>query len=583
MDEGATSRHDDGEQARPLDFDARSELLGALALQAEVRATCLDASMAFCALTPEILALGLQALVLDDADGETSPIELVRGPDEPIVLDAFKRARAHGAADAVVLRSGDEEDLVVHVVNMLDEWGVIVVLVGGTLRPLLGRHAGRAHRQLPRRLVHHRDRHGQMMWVDDATELLLGWSPAAMVGQSALRFVDAADHERAIAGWIDMLAGRKLERNRFRYLTAAGGHRWLESTLTKPPAGAEHDHVEVELIDVHDEMMALSAAKFGAAQFDALIESIPAGVIQVGADGEIGYVNRWIRELTGFMDQGATCRDGIVADDLHIVDHAFASALSHGRATNVEVRLIRASDGQHRHCRLRVRPLGLDEDGRSQGAISSVEDVTETMELHARLNAQIRTDVLTGVSNRLALDEWLAAQLADGVDGGVTLFYLDLDGFKHVNDRLGHEAGDRLLRAISSAMELTVEPRDLVARIGGDEFVIARPRLIDDDQCARFAQRLLDSVGHDIDVGEATTNVGCSIGIARSDVRHGGPIVLADADEAMYDAKRSGGRRWAVCSSTALSVLAGGDTTVATRCPKGPPLRTPLPVPPIDV
>ena len=55
-----------------------------------------------------------------------------------------------------------------------------------------------------------------MMWVDDATELLLGWSPAEMVGQSALKFLDAADHERAIAGWIDMLAGRQLERNRFR-------------------------------------------------------------------------------------------------------------------------------------------------------------------------------------------------------------------------------------------------------------------------------------------------------------------------------------------------------------------------------
>lgn len=581
MEVGPSSNRDGGATAGRFDSDARRALLGLLARQAGVSALCLDATITFCPLVPEVVELGLETFVPDDVEGYSAPIDFVRENDKPIALDALMRARAHGVAEAVVHRPDDEEELVVHVVNMLDEWGVLVALVGGTLRPLLEHDADGAGRQLPRRLVHHRDRHGQMVWVDDATEQLLGWSPAEMIGQSALTFLDAADHERAIAGWVDMLAGRQLERNRFRYLTATGGHRWLEATLTRPPADSPHGHVEVELIDVHDEMMALSAAKFGAAQFDALIESVPAGVIQVGADGGVRYVNRWIRELTGVMDQGATYREAVVVDDRPIVEQAFTSALSHGRATDVDVRLIRASDGQHRHCRLRIRPLGLDEDGHSQGAISSVEDVTETLELHARLSAQIRTDVLTGVPNRLALTEWLTEHLTEGVDGGVTLFYFDLDGFKHVNDRLGHEAGDRLLQTIAAAVKLTIEPNDLIARIGGDEFVVARPRLIDDQQSAAFAQRLLDTVDCDIDVGDATTKVGCSIGIAGTEMRDGGPIVLADADHAMYHAKRSGGQRWTIHTNS-LRNSTGDDTDPDAEGLPERPWRTPEVVAPVD-
>ncbi len=579
MEARASSDEDEGAVSRWFDFDTRRELVGVLSRQIGMSALCLDETITLCPLTREILELDLAAFG-DDGDGRFVPLSLLRESDQPAVLRAVMRARSHGVADEVVHRDGCDEEVVVHVVNMLDEWDVLVVLVGGKLRPLLEHDAGGSAAALPRRLVHHRDRTGHLVWVDDATELLLGWSRAEMLGESAIKFVDPADHERAMAGWIDMLAGGRAQRSRIRYLTAAGDRRWLEANLTNLLADSEAGYVEVELIDVHDEMMALSAAKFGEAQFDALTESLPVGVIQVGADGEVVYVNRWMRDLTDVIAPGASCREGVVANDREIVDHAFDAAISNGASTNVDARLISASNGQHRHCRLRIRPLGVDEDGGSLGAIASIEDITETRALHARLYTQIRTDALTSIPNRLALNEWLDQHLVEGVGGGITLLYFDLDGFKDVNDRLGHEAGDRLLRAISMAVDLAIEPDDLIARIGGDEFVVARPRLIDDQQCALLAQHLLDTLDCDIDLGGATVKVGCSIGIARTQMPNAGPLVLADADRAMYHAKRNGGQRWTI-HSEALRTHPGGNTSPATPSAPVHPWCTPTVTAPI--
>lgn len=101
------------------------------------------------------------------------------------------------------------------------------------------------------------------------------------------------------------------------------------------------------MIDVHDEMTALAATRYGEAQFDALTESLPVGVIQVGAHGDIFYSNKWMRDLTGGTDHHGTHRDGIAAEDRPRVDRAFAAAISNRQSTEVDARLINA-DGRHR-------------------------------------------------------------------------------------------------------------------------------------------------------------------------------------------------------------------------------------------
>lgn len=547
--EGQSGDRDIQSLSRQSDFEKRYELVTSLTSQPGVSAMCLDESMTWCELAPELVELDVVAYD-DGAGGRAIPLARVDEHDQQAALAGLMRARSHGFSETVIHLDGGDEELVIRGVNMIAEWGVIVLVVGGEIDQLPEHDENSLDRRLPRRLIHHRDAMGHTLWVDDKTEQLLGWSHADLIGRSAIQFVHPADRERAMAGWVDMLAGGRLERSRIRYETAAGDRRWLEVTATNLLDDPAAEYIEVELIDVHDEMLALSAAKFGEAQFDALTESLPVGVIQVDALREGAYANKWIRELTGADSRGSSYHEGIVAEDREAVDRAFDLAISAGTSTDVEARLISASTGDHRVCRLRIRPLGSDDEGDSLGAIASIEDVTETRELHSLLHAQVRTDGLTGISNRLGLNEWLVEHLVEDVGNGVTLLYFDLDGFKDVNDRHGHATGDRLLEAIATAIDLAAESGDLVARIGGDEFVVARPELIDDDRCADLAQRLLDQVERDIELDGVTLSISCSIGIARTDRPDGGPVALADADHAMYHAKRSGGKRWSIYTAT---------------------------------
>jgi diguanylate cyclase (GGDEF)-like protein len=157
-------------------------------------------------------------------------------------------------------------------------------------------------------------------------------------------------------------------------------------------------------------------------------------------------------------------------------------------------------------------------------------------------------DALTGLLNRRALLQRLHDLEGAGVP--VSLLFCDLDEFKPVNDDFGHETGDRVLAVIGERLAAAVRTRDLVGRIGGDEFAIAAVNRTDVEQVMAIAERVLTTVGQPlaIDVGgaAAVVRVGISVGIAIPDPP--GPrspdALLAAADDAMYAAKRAGRSRW---------------------------------------
>lgn len=156
-----------------------------------------------------------------------------------------------------------------------------------------------------------------------------------------------------------------------------------------------------------------------------------------------------------------------------------------------------------------------------------------------QLDYQANHDELTGLPNRAQLSTFLEA--AGGED--LAILFLDLDGFKQINDTIGHDAGDRVLQFVAQRLEATVEQDDLAVRLGGDEFVVvARHR--DVDRLETLANRILTAMTAPMDVGSQTTTVGASIGVAfgrRSDI---GDVqaLLARADQAMYQAKQAGRR-----------------------------------------
>lgn len=182
--------------------------------------------------------------------------------------------------------------------------------------------------------------------------------------------------------------------------------------------------------------------------------------------------------------------------------------------------------------------------------------LVRTMRAERENGYRARHDVLTGLLNRAGLEQ----EIAEGTTQRTTLFYLDLDGFKTVNDSLGHGAGDRLLAAVGERLRSLVRPEDVVARFGGDEFVVLsdhRGR----GTAFRTGERIVQGLSEEpYLLGAEAVKVGACIGIAMRP-EHGEDFetLLAAADAALYAAKSSGRARCAFAPFPSLRLASGGE------------------------
>ena len=169
-----------------------------------------------------------------------------------------------------------------------------------------------------------------------------------------------------------------------------------------------------------------------------------------------------------------------------------------------------------------------------------------TRRAEEQLLEQARTDALTGLPNRRLLKERLSQSLALAYRQGsmIALLYIDLDGFKLVNDSLGHSVGDLLLCEVSTRLRSRVRTADTLARVGGDEFTVILNDLKHKEEAAIVAHSLLESLATLFNIEDHDITIGASIGISvLADGKAGGADLLRQADSAMYAAKRSGRNR----------------------------------------
>jgi diguanylate cyclase (GGDEF)-like protein/PAS domain S-box-containing protein len=182
-------------------------------------------------------------------------------------------------------------------------------------------------------------------------------------------------------------------------------------------------------------------------------------------------------------------------------------------------------------------------DGRRYGAMSTYADVTGRVERERRIRHQAETDDLTGLANRRALGHMLGSALmrAEMYELAVGVVMLDLDGFKAVNDRFGHAAGDAALREVARRLRSSVRERDLVARIGGDEFVVVLADIGNDENAAHeAAHRIEAAFAAPLDLDGTQVQLHAAVGVAcfpsdGADLEE----LLGAADRAMY-AQKSG-------------------------------------------
>ncbi len=168
----------------------------------------------------------------------------------------------------------------------------------------------------------------------------------------------------------------------------------------------------------------------------------------------------------------------------------------------------------------------------------------EQRDAQASMTHQATHDALTGLFNRPAVTDFIEARLRDestAALGGFALMLLDLDGFKAVNDNLGHEAGDELLRQAATRMTLALRESDYLARLGGDEFLVVIPQVSDEQTAQRVALKLIEAIAAPYRLLNKAASVTLSIGVSFFPKDGRDRIVLMQhADSALYEAKHGG-------------------------------------------
>ena len=262
----------------------------------------------------------------------------------------------------------------------------------------------------------------------------------------------------------------------------------------------------------------------------------------------VEYVNRGFEKITGYSAADVLDRDfqevcGFLAmPDFDAAERAqVRTALMERRETRATIRSLRKG-GDVFWNDLTIAPV-LDEHGVVTHFICVINDVTETQQRTSRLEHEINHDPLTGLANRTLMWDRLeqALHVAQRNKSLVAVVLVDLDKFKEINDTLGHEAGDEVLRVVARKMQSSVRDSDTVARLGGDEFVL----ILANQPSVRYTLRMIDRLRSDIAtpvrIGGTDLRVESSMGVAvfPHDGRTADELVQS-ADTAMYHAKGQG-------------------------------------------
>jgi diguanylate cyclase (GGDEF)-like protein/PAS domain S-box-containing protein len=293
------------------------------------------------------------------------------------------------------------------------------------------------------------------------------------------------------------------------------------------------------------------AARRQTAHFRSLVTSSTDLVLVLGADG-CRYVSRSVSTMLG-RAESELLGYGFEAF-VHSEDRdAVRAAAVHGGRREIVLRVLNQS-GEWRHLEAHVTDLRRDKAVR--GVVLNARDVTERIQLEEQLTHQAFHDSLTGLANRALfrdrLDQALArAQRSERL---LAVLLVDLDGFKQVNDSLGHDAGDRLLQEVARRFRDVVRASDTVARFGGDEFALLLEDITEHEAVA-FAQRLLDHLGTPVAIAGREVVLGASVGVVLSPGSGQSEELVRDADVAMYAAKDAGRGRYEIfCPEMAKDV-----------------------------
>ncbi|MBR8223382.1 EAL domain-containing protein [Burkholderia ambifaria] len=306
----------------------------------------------------------------------------------------------------------------------------------------------------------------------------------------------------------------------------------------------EHEYANELRSALRERDEALGLARFNLRMADRVFESALEGIMVTDRHAKIERVNQAFTRLTGYTEDEVVGRNpGLLSSGRQTPD--FYKQLWHSLTTDGHWQgeiWNRRKTGE-----LFLEYLTITSIRDSEGEISHYaaifSDITQRRQAEERLGYLATHDVLTNLANRMLFEERLTHAIVHAKRFGrkVAVMYLDLDRFKLVNDTLGHNAGDEVLKMVAERIVANVRANDTVARMGGDEFALVLEEVDDVRDVGRVARKLLDEVGRAIDIGDRQIFVTPSIGISiyPDDGTEAEDLILL-ADQAMYGAKSRG-------------------------------------------
>lgn len=392
--------------------------------------------------------------------------------------------------------------------------------------------------------------------VNRAAEDAFGITRNAVIGLPISEVITtdhgSVDGERA--AW-NALLDRKCWSGRVRQ---RGGGEWREVLLsTNLIADATGTGVIGAVFISHDAAGLIRAEQAANDRFTfaaAVLESLPGRTCVVDREGRVVAANNRYR-FEGPAGAGQATGPDIGQDYLAWVAEVISGdtadsirELLEGERPDFRTEFAMVRRRRRAWTELDAVPLGID----SGGAVVSHTDITIRKQAESTLTRRATHDALTGLPNRVLLADRLHHALARSsrTGGQVGVLFCDLDGFREVNNKYGHLAGDRLLVTVAKRLRAVCRSSDTVARVSGDEFVIVIEDVTGKPEVEEVARRVIEALTEPIEIEDGTAKSGVSIGLAVStEAGQGGmravETLIRDADVAMYAAKEAGRARFA--------------------------------------
>lgn len=407
---------------------------------------------------------------------------------------------------------------------------------------------------------------------------LYGRPPGDLEGQTAAEVLGPEDYAVVKPYVLQALQGRpQLFERTVTDASGAVRHTHISYTPDRDEATGEVHGIFAQMTDITERKRMEEELFREKERMRLTLQSIGDAVICTDAEGRVTYINPVAQHMTGWQAFDAAGHDVDEVAPLYLQSGARAQPSPLRQALEQQATfgptrgvVLRRKDGQRFEVEESASPI-IDRHHQLTGAVMVLHDVTETMAMAERMAHLAQYDPLTDLPNRVLLQDRARHALAQARrDGkGLAVMYLDLDGFKQINDTHGHDVGDQLLVEFARRLLGAMRESDTVCRQGGDEFVVLLPGLAGDEQARVVAHKVLEVCQAPFALEGLALRVGMSAGLALYP-QHGSSYddLSRCADAAMYAAKRSGRmqvRRYAgpTAEPEILAPLQAHDTAAA--------------------